>query len=221
MLTRARSRGGIHGPFQLDELETFEHSRRLAPVTVPILIGRHSYFVVDLETAALPCRGGLSPAYLKKKEEREALSGKRLSGSREAVSKCLETLAKVADPRVLLVLQTDRKATYPGIVREQLGKEAGHARTSSRLKRDYWNPLFPINHTLAMARDGISRLVRRNWGASKLRERLRWHAWIWAAWRNYVRGITNFAPKVTPAMAAGVARRRWSIHQVCAWRVLE
>jgi hypothetical protein len=221
MLIRAKARGGIHGPFQLDELETFEHNRRLAPVTVPILIARHSYFVVDLETAPLPCRGGLSPSYRKKKEEREALFGTRHSGSRAAVSKCFETLAMVASPNVPLVLETDRKATYAGIVREQLGEEAVHARTSSKRKRDYWNPLFPINHTLAMARDGISRLVRRTWGTSKLRERLGWHAWIWAVWRNYVRGITNHAPKVTPAMAAGVAGRRWNVARLCAWRVPE
>jgi hypothetical protein len=221
MLRRAGARGGIYGPFQLDELETFEHSRRLAPVTMPVLIGRQSYFVVDLETAPLPCRGGLSPSYRKRKKECEAFSGKRRSGSREAVSTCLATLATVASPRVPLVLQTDRKSAYPGIVRERLGKQALHSRTSSRLKRDYWNPLFPINHTLAMARDGISRLVRRTWAASKLRERLGWHAWIWAVWRNYVRGITNHAPRITPAMVAGVARRRWGVAQLCAWRVRE
>jgi hypothetical protein len=39
-----------------------------------------------------------------------------------------------------------------------------------------------------MMRDGISRLVRRSWGASKLRARLELHAWIWVVWRNYVRG---------------------------------
>jgi hypothetical protein len=221
MLRRTRARGGLWGPFQLDELETFEHSRRLAPLTVPILIGRHSYFLVDLKTAPLPCRGGLSPSDRNRKKEREGLLGKRRSGSRAAVSSCLATLAEVASKKSPLVLQTDRKASYPGIVNERLGKNAIHQRTSSRLRRNYTNPLFPINLTLAMARDGISRLVRRTWAASKLRERLEWHAWIWAAWRNYVRGITNRDPRLTPAMAAGVAKRPWSIQQLCAWRVFE
>ena len=219
MLARTRSRGGLQGPFQLDELETFEHSRRLAPVTMPVLIGRRSYFVVDLETAAIPCRGGLSPAGRKRKEEREARWGPRRSGSRHVVSNCFKTLAEVHSPLVPVVVETDLKGTYPGILREHFGERLLHARTSSKLKRDYSNPLFPINHTLAMARDGISRLVRRSWAASKLRERLGWHAWIWAVWRNYVRGITNKAHRVTPAMAAGVARRRWRIAQLCAWRV--
>jgi hypothetical protein len=221
MLARNRLHGGLQGPFQLDELETFEHSRRLAPVTLPILIGRRSYFIVDLETAPLPCRGGLSPADRRRKEVREARFGPRRSGSRQAVFNCFKTLAEVRSPLGPLEIETDRKASYPGILREHFGDKVAHVRTSSKVKRDYLNPLFPINHTLAMARDGISRLVRRNWGASKKRECLGWHAWIWAAWRNYVRAITNHAPRVTPAMAAGVAKRRWSVAQMCAWRVPE
>ena len=221
MLARTRARGGLSGPFQLDELETFEHSRRLAPVTLPVLIGRHSYFIVDLESAALPCRGGLSTRDRKRKEEREARFGRRRSGSRRAVSDCFKALAEVHTPLVPVVVGTDRKSTYPGILREHFGERVAHVRTSSKAKRDYSNPLFPINHTLAMTRDGISRLVRRSWAASKLRERLEWHAWIWAAWRNYVRAITNKAPKVTAAMAAGVASRKWSVARMCAWRILD
>lgn len=51
VLERARRRGGLLGSFQFDELETYEHSRRLAPVTMPVLIELHTFFVVHLETA--------------------------------------------------------------------------------------------------------------------------------------------------------------------------
>ena len=76
-----------------------------------------------------------------------------------------------------------------------------------------------IDHTLAMMRDGISRLVRRTWAASKLRARLERHAWIWAVWRNYVRGVTNRAPATSPAMAIGVEEKRWRMGEICAWKV--
>ena len=92
-------------------------------------------------------------------------------------------------------------------------------RYSSRAKRDRGNPLFPINHTLAMLRDGVSRLVRRSWAASKRRSKLELHLWIWACWRNYVRGITNKARHVTPAMAAGLERRPFRKDELLAWRV--
>jgi hypothetical protein len=95
-----------------------------------------------------------------------------------------------------------------------------HERHSSKAERNYFNPLFPINHTFAMARDGLSRLVRRNWAAAKLRERLERHLWIWIAYRNYVRGITNDAPRVTPAMALGIDREQWQREELLAWRIL-
>jgi hypothetical protein len=117
-------------------------------------------------------------------------------------------------------VQTDRKSSYRTILTKHFGARLVHERYSSRARRDYSNPLFPINHTLAMLRDGISRLVRRTWAASKLRERLERHAWIYLVWRNYVRAITNQATKVSPAMALGVETRRWRASEVCAWRIL-
>ena len=72
-----------------------------------------------------------------------------------------------------------------------------------------------------MMRDGISRLVRRTWAASKLRAKLERHAWIWLVWRNYVRAITNRSPRVTPAMALKVETKRWRPAEIFAWRVLE
>jgi hypothetical protein len=85
--------------------------------------------------------------------------------------------------------------------------------------RNYSNPLFPINHTLAMMRDGVSRLVRRSWAAAKLRERLELHLWIWVAYRNYVRAITNEARHVTSAMALGIDSGKWKRREMLAWRV--
>jgi transposase-like protein len=218
-LSRTAERGGISGKFQLDELETYEHSRRLAPVTVPVLIERSSYFVVDFHAAPLPCRGGLSEADRLRKAERERAHGVRKSGSREAVTKCFETLAAFHAPSGPVHMQTDRKSTYPGILKRRFGTRVLHRRHSSTEKRNYENPLFPINHTLAMLRDGISRLVRRTWAASKLRQRLEFHTWIWIAWRNYIRGVTNKAPATSPAMALRVEIKQWTVAGLCAWRV--
>jgi hypothetical protein len=218
-LSLARARGGLVGRFMLDELETFEHSRRLQPVTMPVLIERKSYFIVDLKTAPLPCRGRLSEKDRQKKKEREAGWGVRRSGSREAVERCFDTLAKLHVPRGPVLVETDMKSSYRTILPKRFGSRLAHERHSSKTKRDYANPLFPINHTLAMMRDGISRLVRRNWGASKLRARLELHAWIWVVWRNYVRGITNEAPRVTPARVLAVEKQRWLPSEIGAWRV--
>lgn len=221
MLRRARQRGGIAGTFQLDELETFEHSRRLKPLTVPALIERGSYFVLHAECAPLPARGRLSPRDQRKKEEQERAGKKRRSGSLEAVRKSFEVLAQVHRANGTVAIETDRKSTYATRLRRLFGERLRHARHSSSAPRNYKNPLFPINHTLAMMRDGLSRLVRRSWAASKLGERLELHLWIWIAYRNYVRSITNRAAGTTAAMALGIDRRKWKRAELLAWRVLQ
>jgi len=87
--------GGLcAGPFQLDELETYEHRRRLQPLTVPVLIQRKSYFVVHAEVATLPCRGGLREKERRRKAHLEELHGLRRSGSRVEVLHLAELLAR-------------------------------------------------------------------------------------------------------------------------------
>jgi hypothetical protein len=118
-------------------------------------------------------------------------------------------------------VQTDRKASYATRLLRLFGERLRHERHSSRAPRTYGTPLFPINHTLATMRDAVSRLVRRSWAASKLRSRLEMHLWIWIAYRNYVRGITNRARRTTPAMALGIDRAQWLPEELLRWRIPE
>ena len=203
---------------QLDELETYEENRRLAPVTVPILIDRHTYFVIGVDAAPLPARGRLSEGDQKKRAEREARLGRRRNGSRAAVKRTLKIWQEHAAPGVGRMLQTDKKATYNRVLHEVFDPEAlAHARVPSSESRNYGNLLFPINHTNALFRDSVSRLVRRTWAASKRLEPLRWHLWVFAVFRNYVRPLTRKVRRLTSAMALGVDRRRtWS--QVLRYR---
>jgi len=217
-LERKRLRGGLSGTWTLDEQETFEHDRRLQPVTLPILIQWRTYFVLHVETAPLPARGGLSAYDEERKRVREARWGRRRSGSTEAVARCFEAWRRVHDGG-LAHLVTDRKTSYPGLFKRCFGDRFGsHVRVSSTETRNRKNPLFPINHTLAMFREHVSRLARRTWAAAKLRERLESHLWIWIAWRNYVRGITNQAKHITPAMATGVTSQPLTIRRLLRWR---
>jgi transposase-like protein len=205
--------------FQLDEMETYETDRRLSPVTVPVLIERKSLFLVDLDAAPMGPRGRLTESKNNKKTARELLLGKRKSGSRKAVKKCFQTLSDILPQGELLLLQTDQKTTYRKIVADMFqGRIAQHVRESSRTKRNRKNVLFPINHTLAMMRDGVSRLVRRNWGVSKRRTPLKKHLWIWAVYRNYIRAITVCDKVNTPAMVFGATNRKLKREELLRWR---
>jgi hypothetical protein len=77
-------------------------------------------------------------------------------------------------------------------------------RISSEEPRGLDNPLFRINRTLAMMRDGVSRLVRRTWAASKKREQLEKHLWVWIVFRNYVRRRINRSRTESAASMIGL-----------------
>ncbi|MFN0241788.1 MAG: hypothetical protein ACKVWV_02765 [Planctomycetota bacterium] len=204
--------------FLMDELETFEHSRRLQPLTVPILIERESGFVLHAESASLPCRGRLRARLRARKMQRELAFGKRRSGSRVAVGNCLSVLEAFVPVGGPLQVCTDFKASYRAQLLRRFGDRVLHQRVSSKSRRDTHNPLFMINHTCALLRDGLSRLVRRNWGHSKRRAWLDRHLWIWIAYRNYLRGKVNATPTTTPAMRIGVASRQFTVAEFFATR---
>ncbi|HKX45120.1 MAG TPA: hypothetical protein VJP77_00250 [Planctomycetota bacterium] len=216
LLERGRAHGGLPGRFQLDELETYETDRRLRPVTVPVLVEASTGFVVSVSTAPLPSRGGLRPRDRVRRRLLEARVGRRRSGSRLAVERCLGQLVAARPKGAPIEITTDRKAAYPGSVRRLLGRRARHLRVSSKVRRDERNPLFRVNLTLAMLRDGVSRLVRRTWAAAKLRERLEDHLWIWVAWRNYGRRATTREAR-SPAQLLEVVRRRVPGAELLRW----
>ncbi|WP_145068764.1 hypothetical protein [Engelhardtia mirabilis] len=202
----------------LDELETFETDRRLRPVTVPVLVDVRSLFVFGAEVGTLPARGNLRPRDRARKDREELMFGRRENESRFAVTGVVRAAAPYFEPGSGMVLLTDRKQSYIGILQQELGQKIRHHRIPSSLARGRSNPLFQINHTLASLRDGVSRLVRRNWAHSKKRQRLRSHLWIWIVWRNFVRAITNRAPGTTCAMALGVMDRKLTLPDMCRWK---
>lgn len=219
VLARASERGNFGGRFQLDELETFERDRRLQPVTLPVLIHEESRFVLHVEAAALPARGGLRRRDLERKRQLEAKVGVRRSGSRAAVKRCFEVLARALEPGTRAVIVTDRKASYATVLAETMRGPFVHERHSGKDPKSVSNPLWPINHTLAMLRDGLSRLVQRTWAATKERPWLAQHAWIWIAYRNYIRCLTNKKQRTTSALRAGVVSRTFSNSSFFVWRV--
>lgn len=211
------SRGGLSGTFQLDELETFEQNRRLLPLTVPVIVQTETWFVVHASSGTLPARGKLGPFDQIRKERYEKERGKRRNQSRKAVTECVTALREALGADAKLTMQTDQKSSYPSIFRQVFGRSVLHNWVSSKARRDRRNLLFTVNNTLAQMRDGLGRLVRRNWGYSKLERNLRWHLWAWILWRNYAREITCGSRRTSAAMAAGVTTRRIRPRECFEW----
>ena len=218
MLERGQSRLW-GGGFVFDELETYEHNRRLKPVTVPVLVHKSSHCILHTAVGMLPPRKPLSNANQRKLEQLERVEGKRRSESRAKVAECFEVLRSVCPPTSVVSISTDEKYSYGALLRKAFGERLVHEKTNSKVARACWNPLFVVNHTLAMLRDGVSRLVRRNWGASKKREKLELHLWMYIAWRNYVRPITNARLWESAGMVAGLAPRMLDVSELLQWRI--
>jgi transposase-like protein len=205
----ARVCAPIGGRFLLDEAESFEGSRRAKPITIPILIHGKSRFIVAFGVGTLPPR--------RRSLQREGMPP-RVSQSNKVVRQCLRRLLRIAQPGSLLA--TDRKPSYRRILRAlDPNRTIRHETVSSKAPRGKRSHLFDMNHTLAMTRDGLSRLRRQTWCHAKKAMRVLKHLAVYALWRNFHRPRFNRDLTVTPAQFANVVDHRFTMKELVRWRV--
>lgn len=158
---------------QFDELITFEHSK-MKPLSVAVITDADRWRVLGFEVSRIPASGLLAEKSRKK-------YGPRPDESIKARQDLFARTAPYIDVEPLV--QTDQHGAYPPLVKEYL-VDAIHVRFPSakaavvgqgELKALKWDPLFCINHQLAMCRANISRLFRRSWNTTKQLERLSDH----------------------------------------------
>ena len=204
--------------FQLDEFETFEGRRNTRPLSVPMLIEKRSQYVVWAEAATIRPRGKMTKARRAALAEDEARFGRRRDRSRRSVRRTLLRASELATSLETVLLETDRKSSYVDLAKEAFGEgRVVHGRTSSRLPRTVANPLFPINHTEALARDLTGRLRRESWLVSKARRYLDLGLQVFMAYRNLVRRRFNY-DRCSAAEVLGFAPRRLTETEVLGWR---
>ena len=99
------------------------------------------------------------------------------------------------------------------------GDRVTHETTSGKLPRTTFNPLFPINTTLAMTRDNLGRLRRKSWLVTKKREYLRSHMNMFLVYRNYLRTRFNRDKEGhSPAVKLGLLLRNLTVAEALGWR---
>ncbi len=203
---------------QLDELETYETRRNTRPLSVSVLIESESRFVIWAEAAPIRPRGKMTKARLVAIEAEERRFGPRRDLSRWSLCRTLRRGAALFAPGSTVLVDTDEKTTYPGLLREAfLGKHLVHRTTNSKLERNTRNPLFPINQTEAIARDLMGRLRRESWLVSKRRRWLDVALHVFIAYRNYVRRRFN-TDEFSPAELLGFVPRRMTPGELLSWR---
>ena len=168
---------------QFDDLETFEHTK-LKPLAVPLVVSEKERYILGVGVASMPAKGPLAELSREKYGQR--------ADERPEVWRAALTLAKPFLAPDHLALTSDMHVSYPKVIKEIL-PNAVHIRKKSRracvagqgeLKKGGHDPMFPLNHTAAMNRANINRLIRKTWCTTKRPDRLLSHLWLYMLWHN-------------------------------------
>jgi hypothetical protein len=178
-----RWQGVTFDAIQLDDLETIEHTK-LKPVSVPIVVSKDRK-ILGFKVARIPAKGRLAKLSRKK-------YGRRAN---EALQKRDELFAEVKhwiSPHALV--ESDQHPNYPTLIKKHLPDCIHRTYKSERacvagqgeLKKKKYDPIFKVNHTLAMLRANVHRLIRRTWNTTKCLQSLEEQLWIYLDFHNEV-----------------------------------
>lgn len=174
-------KGRIHN-IQIDDLITKENSK-LKPLSVSIAVDENRRRVLAVEVSSIPAFGHLAKLAVKK-------YGKRKSEHFEGLTRLFQTIAPIVAREVLV--KSDDHQLYPGFITAYLPGAKHLTFTSERaciagqgeLKKVKFDPLFIVNHTCALFRANVNRLIRKTWCTTKDPDRLKDHLDIFTYFYN-------------------------------------
>jgi hypothetical protein len=166
---------------EFDDLETFEHTK-CKPLSVTLAVQSRTRRILGVEVSSMPAKG-----LLVKKAKKY---GWRPDNRRQARLKLFADILPFVHEEV--VIKSDSNPHYSRDVAQAFPR-ARHVRYEGKrgslggqgeLKKIRFDPLFSLNHTCAMLRANVSRLVRKTWCTTKRPDRLRAHLLLYADYHN-------------------------------------
>ena len=167
---------------QFDELQTIDHPK-CKPLSVAIAVAAESRKVLGFEVASMPATGHLA-AILRKKY------GYRPDHRQKGLRRLFKRIASHVTPQTLLVSDDHPyykpiiTTLFPNTTYDPFKSDKATVSGQGELKKQARDPLFYINHTWAMLRATINRLIRQTWCTTKHPKRLRDHLAIYLAVHN-------------------------------------
>ncbi len=167
---------------QIDDLITKENSK-LKPLSVSIAVDEDRRTILSLEVSSIPAFGHLASLARKK-------YGERKDEHFEGLTKLFQTISPIVSPEV--AIKSDEHQRYPGFISTYLPKsrhttfksERGCVAGQGELKKIHFDPLFVVNHTCALLRANVNRLIRKTWCTTKDPRRLKYHLEIYQYFHN-------------------------------------
>ena len=172
--------------FEFDDLETIEHTK-CKPLSVTLAVESRTRRILGFEVSRMPAKGHLAKISVKKygfrKDERPLGRQKLFSNIKPLVKDDVEIRSDESPhyPKdVKTYFPNSRHICFKGLRERNSG--------FGELKKGGYDPLFSINHTFAMLRANIHRLIRRTWCTTKKPERLENQIAIYAIFHNMMLG---------------------------------
>lgn len=169
---------------QFDDLITSEHTK-MKPLTVSLGVDAKNRFILGAKVERIGAFGHLAKLSRLKYGPRPNCHARALE----------ELFAKIA-PTVALgaIIESDEHTFYPSVVARWLPGRTYHRYPGGRgaivgqgeLKKLPHDPLFILNHSCAMLRANINRLIRKTWCTTKRPERLQQHLDVFIDYYNRV-----------------------------------
>ncbi|WP_413582074.1 transposase [Bdellovibrio sp. HCB288] len=167
---------------EFDDLETFEHTK-YKPLSVTLMVEFKTRRILGFEVAQMPAKGKLAAPARKK-------YGYRADHRGPARKKLFSNMTELVHPNALI--RSDSNPTYPSDVKKYF-PQAKHVTVlggrgavvgQGELKKLRWDPIFSLNHTCAMLRANINRLIRKTWCTTKKPSELAGHIALFALEHN-------------------------------------
>jgi hypothetical protein len=179
-----RLRHPVVSEWQFDDLETIEHTK-LKPLSVTLAVEKKTRFILGFEVSKMPAKGRLAEKSARK-------YGPRKDERSESRNRLFRRIKRGIYP--LSLVRSDQNPHYPESVKthfpesvhETVKGKRGSDTGQGELKKGGFDPLFSMNHTLAMNRANINRLIRKTWCTTKKREALVEHVELYVHYHNRV-----------------------------------
>lgn len=172
------------GHMQFDDLITTEHTK-MKPLTVTLAVNgkKDQSIILGAVVSQIAAFGNLARKSVQKYGRRKSHHIKGLDNLFQMIRECIDKDALV---------ESDEHKNYPFKVKEYFPSVKHQRYLGGRgcivgqgeLKKQLYDPLFPINHACARLRYGISRLIRKTWNTTKNPQSLQDHLDIFINYHN-------------------------------------
>ncbi len=158
---------------QFDDLITIEHTK-LKPLSISLAVDAKNRHILGARVSRIGAFGHLAELSRRK-------YGKRLNRHGQGLNQLFQMIAPTINSSALI--ESDEHKRYPEFVSKYLPNREykqykggrGCVAGQGELKKLGFDPLFILNHSCAMLRANINRLIRKTWCTTKRPARLQMH----------------------------------------------